>query len=182
MSELSKYQLAQLSDEELMSLYQSGNYLAFEVLYQRSSGKVFQYLKGKVSAEVAQDLLQEIFIKIHKARGQYSTQYPFLPWLFTISRNTLFDYFKSAVVNRKSNEISLNESGINHSDVAPVSLDHDIDLTMALGHLPENQRRAIELRYLSEWSFEKIADEIKTTPMNVRKLVSRGIKKLRGAD
>ncbi len=175
----SKYQLAQLSDEELMSLYQSGNYLAFEVLYHRSSGKVFQYLNGKVSAEVAQDLLQEIFIKIHKARDQYSKQYPYLPWLFTISRNTLFDYFKSAKVSRKNSEVSLNENEMEILNLEPADLGADVNLTSALSHLPENQRRAIELRYLREWSFEKIADDIQTTPVNVRKLVSRGVKKLR---
>jgi len=179
MSELSKYQLAQLSDEELMSFYQSGNYQAFEVLYHRSSGKVFQYLKGKVEAEVAQDLLQEVFIKIHKAREQYSTQYPFLPWLFTISRNTLFDYFKSAKFSRKNSEVNLSDNEIEILNLEPVGQGAEVNLTSALSHLPENQRRAIELRYLHDWSFEKIADDIKTTPTNVRKLVSRGVKKLR---
>jgi len=169
MTKVSKMQLESLTDEDLMSLYQSGEYLAFEELYSRHSGKVFEYLKKKVSAETSQDLLQEIFLKIHKAREQYSKQYPFLPWLFTISRNALFDYFKSI---KKFSDIFPEQTNDNPQNI-------ELNLAGALKSLPENQRRAIELRYLEEWTFEKIADDIKTTPDNVRQLISRGLKKAR---
>lgn len=159
-----------------MVLYQSGEYLAFEELYRRHSSKVFEYLKKKVSAEISQDLLQEIFMKMHKARNQYSSEYPFLPWLFTISRNTLFDYFKSL---KKTTVISAIDFDIPTSEAVSVGVDVDVNLAAALKNLPENQKRAIELRYLEDWSFEKIAEEIRTSPENVRQLVGRGLKKIR---
>ncbi|MGE4130540.1 MAG: RNA polymerase sigma factor [Bdellovibrionales bacterium] len=162
------------SDEELMSLYQSGDYTAFECLFERHSGRVFQYLKGKVSTEAAKDLLQETFLKVHRSRGQYQTQYPFLPWLFTVARNNLNDFFKSS--DQKVIKIGI------HADLFPEALrpiapEHD--LSAALNGLPHVQRRAIELRYMNEWSFEKIAEEMNTTPENSRQIISRGIKKIR---
>lgn len=157
-----------------MALYQSGDYIAFKSLYGRHSGRVFQYLKGKVATEVAKDLLQDTFLKIHRSRDQYQPQYPFLPWLFTIARNSLNDFFKSS--EQRAVRTSINSEDI-PAAVAENESEHD--LANALNILPHTQRRAIELRYMNEWSFEKIAEEMNTTPDNSRQIVSRGIKKIR---
>ena len=168
-----------LSDEKLMALYQSGDFAAFEILYYRHSGRVFQYLKKKVDAIHAQELLQETFEKLHRSRAKYNIQYPFLPWLFTISRNALLDFYKTAETKILQNTSS-----------APVLLDNLVasavtethsphDISAILGELPHNQKRAIELRYLHDWSFEKIARDMKTSEDNIRQVISRGIKKLR---
>jgi RNA polymerase sigma-70 factor (ECF subfamily) len=162
------------SDEELMALYQSGDYAAFEILFERHSGRVLQYLKGKVSQEAANDLLQETFLKIHRSRNQYQPQYPFLPWLFTIVRNNLRDFLKSSDQRAVRAELDLESLP---PKMHSVTSEHD--LSAALSGLPHIQRRAIELRYMNEWSFEKIAEEMNTTPENTRQIVSRGIKKIR---
>lgn len=166
--------LNQMSDEDLMALYQSGDAQAFDVLYKRHAGRVLAYLQKKTTVESARDLLQETFLKVHRSRHQYSVQYPFLPWLFAITRNALVDF------------VRLNETKVAQSSVTGIETSSDPldatwmpDLSGALQTLPVNQRRAIELRYLSDWTFEKIADDMKTTPTNVRQVISRGIKKLR---
>lgn len=165
-----------MSDEELMALYQAGEIKAFEALYSRHSGRVYQFLKTKCAPESARELLQEVFFKVHRSRAQYSPQYPFLPWLFTITRNAVIDLAR------------LNETKVSKSSTADagkldlVSISDEAwtpDLSQALQTLPAQQRRAIELRYLSEWTFEQIAKDMKTTPINVRQVISRGIKKLR---
>ena len=168
--------LTLLSDEDLMAHYQAGNDKAFEALYQRHSGRVLVFLSRRTNPQNARDLLQETFLKLHKARHQYSAQYPFLPWLFTITRNALVDFVRLS--ETKLAQASLAEIAV------PVKPDTEAkatagDLRPALTALPETQRRAIELRYLQDWSFEKIAADMETTPLNVRQLVSRGIKKLR---
>jgi RNA polymerase sigma-70 factor (ECF subfamily) len=168
--------LDHLSDEDLMAFYQTGDARAFDALYERHSGRVLAFLQKKTSAESARDLLQETFLKVHRSRHQYSTQYPFLPWLFAITRNALVDF------------VRLNETKVAHKSVSGLetpSPSNDTvaawtpDLSAALQTLPASQRRAIELRYLSDWTFEQIADHMKTTPGNVRQVISRGIKKLR---
>lgn len=123
---------------------------------------------------MAKDLLQEIFMKIHRSRDQYLGQYPFLPWLFTITRNQLTDFFKQA--ESKVVKIGI-EPELLPAEAVFQTPEHD--LSAALSSLPSHQRRAIELRYMNEWSFEKIAEEMKTTPDNTRQIVSRGIKKMR---
>lgn len=167
-----------LSDEELMSLYQASDYLAFEILYQRHSGRIYEYLKSKVGADSAQELLQDTFARIHKSRDKYNTQYPFLPWVFTIARNILFDYFKKAETQTIQNSSMFAadelEAESRLSDFGTFD-----QLEAALSVLPATQKRALQLRYLDDWTFEKIAKEFETTPQNARQLISRGLRKVK---
>lgn len=163
-----------LSDEELMALYQSGDDKAFEVLYKRHSGRVLSYLQRRSNPQTARDLLQDAFLKLHRSRHQYSTQYPFLPWLFTITRNALVDFTRlneTKVAKSSTEEVELVAAAI---PSLPLT-----DFEPALVTLSEPQRRTIELRYMQDWSFEKIAAEMQTTPLNVRQIISRSLKKLR---
>lgn len=160
-----------------MMLYQSGDSAAFECLYRRHSGRVFEYLKKKVALPTAQELAQETFMKIHRSRHQYSAEYPFLPWLFTISKSVLLDHFKTSETKLSDRAVG-GERIIGQLQVAEVvSSGHDLE--SVLRSLPEQQRRAIELRYLNDWTFEKIASEMETSPENTRQIISRGLKRLR---
>lgn len=170
--------LDRLSDEELMGLYQAGNYNAFELLYERFSGRVLAYLQSKVSRQSAEELLQESFAKLHRSRDKYNSQFPFLPWLFTISRNVLFDYFKNAEVKLARASSAAPELLASLGAAEEVSV-VGLDFAEMLAGLPAGQKQAIELRYMQEWSFEKIASEMKTSEDNIRQLISRGVKKLR---
>lgn len=167
----------ELSDEDLMELYQSGDALAFEALYERHSGKVFAFLQKKANPQVARDLLQETFLKLHRSRQQYSPQYPFLPWIFTIARNAYLDF-----VRLNETKITQQSSVVDVPATQPEPEEAwDANLSQALSTLPTNQKRAIELRYISEWTFEQIAAEMKTSPVNARQLISRSLKKLRSS-
>lgn len=169
--------LRELADEDLMRLYQQGDFLAFEVLYKRHSGRVYEYLKRKSSPETAKDLMQEVFEKLHKARGKYDSQYPFLPWLFTISRNVFLDYYKKAET-KITHAASGDEKLLAKLSVTEPLL-ADGEMRQNLAALSEPQRRAIELRYLQDWSFEQIAADLETSQENVRQLISRGLKKVK---
>lgn len=166
------------SDEELMTLYQSGDFQAFAHLYERHSTRVFQYLKTKVNhGDHAQDLLQEVFMKVHRSRARYLPDYPFLPWIFTIARNAVVDFLRNSQRRESTGATSESVEMLSSPSLPVETTEHD--LVHALGALPPAQKRAIELRYLSDWSFEKIAEEMKTTPTNSRQIISRGIKKIR---
>lgn len=169
--------LSNQSDEDLMALYQSGEAKAFETLYARHSGRVYEFLKKKTTAENARDLLQETFMKVHRSRHQYSAQYPFLPWLFAITRNALVDFIRLNESKVARNSVMEFREVASQTAEAPIMWTPD--LTNALQTLPVNQRRAIELRYLSDWTFEQIAEDMRTTPTNVRQVISRGLRKLR---
>lgn len=171
--------LLEKTDEELMNLYKAGDFHAFEVLYHRHSGRVYSYLKSKTSSELANDLLQDVFEKIHNSREKFNNQFPFMPWLFTIAKNTLLDFLKRS--ETKLSAKSNNSEYIIESIQDPNSKEQvdPLEPQEFLSSLPSKQKKTLELRYLEDWSFEKIAKEMHTSEGNVRKIVSRALTAIR---
>lgn len=163
------------TDEELMQLYQNGDSNAFNELFKRHSGKVYGFLlKRTHKSEVASDLSQEVFVKLHKSKHLYNSSLPALPWIFSITNSVLLDFFKkrSEMVTADGAIEQLSDSLQN---VEPTSL----AIEPFLDRLPEQQREAVKMRYIDEKSFEAISAALETSPDNVRKIVSRGIKNLK---
>ena len=87
-------QLRELADEQLVSLYQEGNNNAFDILLKRYESKVFSYLLYSVkNQELAEDLFQDVFIKIvvRIKNGQYTENGKFSSWMMRIVHNHLID-------------------------------------------------------------------------------------------
>lgn len=173
MSQSSKVDnLDDLTDEELMRVYQSGNSIAFEILYRRHSPKVFGFLRLKLgNGPIAEDVLQASFLKLHASRSHYDPSFSFLPWLFTICRSVLLDHLrKEARARHEYNSELIQNTPAFETPAACVEVDS----------LAPKQRQIIEMRYREDLSFEEIARRIQTSPANVRQIVSRALKILRG--
>lgn len=164
------------SDEELMESYQLGSTDAFDILFQRHSGRVLGFLAKRIGKmKVADDLLQDVFFKLHRSKHQYNKMLPFSPWLFSITRSVLLDHAKKRNLEDPVDVADLDRMS---SDEISQSKD-ERDLSTALGSLPKLQQQAVSLRVYDEETFEEIASRLSTSPENARQLVSRGLKKLR---
>ena len=73
---------------------------------------------------------------------------------------------------RRDSEFTLEMDG--KSEIQPIA-----EVTSLLSHLPESQRKAVELRYVDEKTFEEIAQILNTTSINARKIISRAVAKLK---
>ena len=164
------------SDEQLMKLYQNGDEEAFKILYGRHSSKIYGFLKKRLNDnEKVAEVYQEVFIKIHKSKHLYNDSLPALAWIFTISRTVMIDEF------RKNTKIQT----VDNYDLEKIP--EELEKTVpqfelasdALEHLPQQQKAAIEMRYINEQTFEQIAERLKVSPTNARQLISRGIKRLK---
>ncbi|MDH3349026.1 MAG: sigma-70 family RNA polymerase sigma factor [Desulfobulbaceae bacterium] len=167
-----------LSGAELMALYQEGDIEAFNCLYGKYKSLVYGYLYKRVNKRTEVDeIFQDVFLRLHHSRYRYKSEFSFEPWLFTVLRNSLIDYY------RKMNKEYLNVS-LDSLEITPLALQfddkHKIDRLLPNdADLNEKQRQAIELRYGKDFSFEEIAHRLETTSSNARKLVSRALKRLR---
>lgn len=168
-----------MNDEELMQAYIEGNMEAFESLYARHKGRIFAYLMTRVrDRSEAEDIFQAVFAKLHRSRHQYRQEIPFLPWIFTITRNSLIDHIRSKEAYAK--HIIVSEEAV-YAYAEPVSDDAPMHaVTAEMTKLNQNQRRAIELRFNQGLTFEEIAEQMQTSADNARQLISRAIRKLRG--
>lgn len=155
-----------------MLAYQLGDELAFIQLYDRYAKKIYGYLRSKLMNDShANDLLQSTYLKLHKSKHLYNSSLPFSPWIFTICRNELTDFFR----RQKTPHESFDE-GLHNPQTHPEDEVSEIDLSK----LSEEQQTALKMRYYSDATFEEIANALSTSPINARKIVSRSLKYLRG--
>jgi len=164
------------SDEELMQSYQAGSAIAFDILFERHSGRVFGFLSKRLfKKKEAEDLIQEVFFKLHRSKHLYNSTLPFSPWLFSITRSVLLDFAKKKNLEDPTDTASFDKIAADETS----EVEHDLE-----GHvsaLPQAQSEALSLRVYEDKTFEEIASRLSTSPENARQLVSRGIKKLKQA-
>jgi RNA polymerase sigma factor (sigma-70 family) len=165
------------SDEELMREYQNGADGAFDLLFKRHSSRVYGFLMNRLKNRAqADDVFQLTFLKLHQARRHYDPSFPFAPWLFTVCKSVLTDSARKLGRNREEANDELVSSAVDEASIESAS---ELRPTVAMDGLSSNQRVALELRYFEDLQFEEIAERLKTSPSNVRKLVSRGIQSLK---
>jgi RNA polymerase sigma-70 factor (ECF subfamily) len=83
-------------DEALMLAYREGDAAAFDILYNRHRGGVYRYLLRQCrDAAVAEELFQDVWMNLIRARAGYTVQAKFATWLYRIAHNRLMDHFRS---------------------------------------------------------------------------------------
>ena len=168
----------ELSDEQLMESFRLGDPDAFDVLYRRHSARVFGYLRKRVlNEQLAQDIFQDTFLKVHRYRARYDCTQPFAGWLFTLCRNSMIDAIRSQgrmIFDSIDNLPDQSYDQIDNPDHVSIEL-----LTQCL---TAREQEVIRMRYEQDLSFSGIAANLGLSLTNVRKIASRAIKRLRGGD
>ena len=78
-----------------MLAYRDGDAGAFETLYTRHRGALFRFvLRGASDRGLAEELYQDIWMRVIEARGRYTPQAKFTTWLYTIAHNRLVDHWR----------------------------------------------------------------------------------------
>jgi len=169
------------NDEALMQAYQTGDLPAFEELYRRSSGRVYGYLKSRLARpEERDEVFQQIFLKLHRTRSQYSIEHSFSQWLFVISKSVFIDYLRK----KRRSPADLGTAEINEIEKihAPLSQNEGVQAYSkmeALASLTIEQQKVVGWRVLDELSYQEIASKLNRSETSVRQILSRALKKLR---
>jgi RNA polymerase sigma-70 factor (ECF subfamily) len=160
-----------LADQELISLYLSGNEGAFAHLLKRHKDRLFRYINSKVrDADLANDIFQDAFMKVIMTMksGNYNEEGKFLPWLMRISHNLIIDHFrKTNKVRFLSESRTLNEEftifhklSTDEKNYLEERCETELESQMLglLDHLPTMQREIIQMRIFQDMSFKEIAE------------------------
>jgi RNA polymerase sigma-70 factor (ECF subfamily) len=84
------------TDESLMLRYGRGDVTAFDTLYRRHRGPVFRFLARQVRhGGAAEELSQDVWMGVIRARSRYRSDARFTTWLYTIARNRLIDHHRA---------------------------------------------------------------------------------------
>ncbi|WKN32309.1 sigma-70 family RNA polymerase sigma factor [Porifericola rhodea] len=156
-----------VSDSKLVSLYKKGNEAAFEQLVNRHRSRVFTTIYLIVKDEyVAEDILQETFIKVIKTikSGRYNEEGKFLPWVMRIAHNLSIDYFRknkrypTVVMEDGTSVFNTLDFSEDSAESLQIKKDTHALLRQLIKELPEAQRQVLTMRHYMDMSFKEIAD------------------------
>jgi len=88
------FEVTQDSDEDCMLRYAAGELAAFQVLYERHRGGLYRYFLRQSPRDVAEELFQDVWARVIKARRSYRPDATFRTWLYTLARNRLIDFWR----------------------------------------------------------------------------------------
>ncbi len=158
-----------------MLAYAAGEASAFDALYARHKGAVFRYLRRQTgNAALAEELFQDVWLKLIDARAGYEPRAKFTTWLFTIAHNRLMDYFRSSA---RAALLSYDDAPVDdipadwpRPEETALRRETAARLLAAIDALPAAQREAFLLQQEGELSVEEIAQ---TTGVNRETAKSR---------
>lgn len=154
--------------------YRLGDSHAFDELYNRHAAKVHGFIKRRLPAAQTSDAFQEVFLKLHRKRARYDSNYPFLPWLFAITRHTCIDWQRRAV-RRESPVENVDLEVLSDPAEAIVNeLIHQND-----GALSFREREVLSLHFRDGFGFDEIGRRLQLSASNTRKISSRAVNKLK---
>jgi RNA polymerase sigma-70 factor (ECF subfamily) len=89
--------MAEAPDEQLMLAYRGGDAGAFETLYARHRARLFRFILRSIRSRAsAEELYQEIWMRVIEARATYKPAARFTTWLYTIAHNRMVDHWRRA--------------------------------------------------------------------------------------
>ncbi|HHX50151.1 MAG TPA: sigma-70 family RNA polymerase sigma factor [Clostridia bacterium] len=172
--------LEKYSDEVLVQKCLDGDRSAFEEIVRRYQKQIYSLAYRLTNhLEDAQDLAQEVFIKLYQVLEKYDAQRPFFPWMYKVATNVCY----TSLRRRPANEVPL-EKVIEFGPIVPQSQHQpeeryetkEVQLLVqqAIAELPEKYRIPLVLRYLEEFSYRQIAEAMDLPLTTIETRLYRG--------
>ncbi|MCX6630150.1 MAG: sigma-70 family RNA polymerase sigma factor [Candidatus Solibacter sp.] len=177
------------SDTELMLRVREGDGASFGVLLQKHRSSVVHFLHRMVQNHaVAEELAQEVFLRVYRSRSTYQPTARFTTWLFRIATHLALNALRDGR-NERSQErldgdtsdmpvrqVSDRRPSVEQSMVYQAKLD---EVRRAIATLPEKQRAAVLMHKYEEMEYSQIAKVLSCSESAVKSLLFRAYETLR---
>ncbi len=171
----------QATPDSLIEQCLTGDQGAWEIVVRQNWRKVFNVAYKFVGRhDEAEDLTQDIFLKIFKALKTFDRRANFQTWIISISRNLCIDHYRSVRKERQTiaRDVDTTELQPASRERTPYAAAEHQDLReqlkQALETLPLSLRTAVVLRDLQELSYQEIADRLALPEGTVKSRINRG--------
>jgi RNA polymerase sigma-70 factor, ECF subfamily len=174
-----------LADEELMALVQAGDADAFEVIYDRHCNAAFSLAYRMCGRRAsAEDVLQDTFLVLWRSSAQYErSRGSVRNWVLRIAHNRAVDALRRGMVRDKHathDEGALERvAGLEQVEEQTLGHEQAREVRGALGGLPPEQSRVIELAYFGGFTHTEIASMLEMPVGTVKGRMRLGLAKLR---
>jgi RNA polymerase sigma-70 factor (ECF subfamily) len=163
-----------------MRQYLDGDIAAFDSLYDALAGRLRGYLMSLCrDAAVADDLVQDTFLQVHRSRRTYQPGRPVTPWIFAIARHVYLMNRRSTGRRLRFEERVASQAREDESQ-DPVHALADADrVRRALRGVPADQRDALVMHHVYGWSFAEISSRLGIRINAAKTRAFRGMRRMR---
>src|ERR1700751_1737758 len=181
-----------LSDAEIMLRAKAGDESAFEFLVQKYRRAMVSFMfRMSHNAAAAEDLAQEVFLRVYRSRTSYEASAKFTTWLYRIATNLAVNHARDTRHERPENQVSLDEPDEETGttmDVADSSLtveqtilrrERMAAIRAKVQALPERKRMAVLMHKYQQMDYKEIAEVLKLSESATKSLLFRAYETLR---
>jgi RNA polymerase sigma-70 factor (ECF subfamily) len=167
-----------MTDELLMEAVKNGDLQQASLLFDRYHKRLFNFLaKMTMERTIAEDLTQNVFLRMLKYRNSYREGAKFQSWIYQMARNVFVDHYQE----------SKNKNGFVKMETLPDRMEEDYQdveqqekvLHQSMQRLPDEQRELLVLTRFQHMKYEEVAEIMNTSVANIKVKVHRAINKLR---
>ena len=148
-----------ISDEQLMQQICIGNQQAFTDLYERYKDRLYYYFYRMLgnSEELANDFLQEVFLRIIEKPEQFNPAYPFTTWIFSVAHNLCKNEYRRRDIRKQTNTLNA-DLAIEDSVTETISKEKLVERIFDfIEELNQEQRSVFLLHYREGFALKEIA-------------------------
>lgn len=189
----------EITDEALMARYQGGDAGALATLVRRHKTTLYNFILRQVRHPmVAEDLVQDVFVRIVHRAGEYKHEARFSTWVYAIARNISIDHLRKMALRRhpsldQPSSADATERGQTLGertadgrpsasvDRAAIGGELGVRITRAVEELPPDQREVFLLRQLAQIPFREIADIVGASENTVKSRMRYALERLQAA-
>jgi RNA polymerase sigma-70 factor (ECF subfamily) len=176
-------------DVELMLRVREGDTVSFGLLLERHRGPVINFLYRMVQERaVAEELAQEVFLRVYRSRATYEPTAKFTTWLFRIATHLALNWLRDQKPERgnASLDCELPDGGLKQLSDSRPSVEQELlsearldEVRRAIHSLPAKQRAAVLMHKYSEMEYSQIAGVLNCSESAVKSLLFRAYETLR---
>jgi RNA polymerase sigma-70 factor (ECF subfamily) len=174
--------IQELDDRELMLSLRGGDDGCLEVLHRRHRGNVTRLIRRMIKDHAAaEDLAQEVFLRVYQARKRYEPSASFSTWLYRITFNRTLNWIRSQGQSKQTSSYDSQPASLRHSTKEPPPTPEGLLLSQekiervraAIHALPPRQRTALVLHKYEGLDYAEIAECMETTVPAIKSLLFR---------
>lgn len=168
--------------QEIAQNLQKGCRKSFEEIYKLYHGRVFGFcIKYGLGPSDAEEVTQEVFVKIWEARKQLDPERNFHSYLLTIARNVAVDSFKAKIKEQATRKYQMSylESGFNNIEEAIDYQDLQGKIKTIMMRIPEKRRKVFELSRIKGLSHKEISQELGISTKTVENHIALALQDFR---
>ena len=161
----------------LMMLYQRGDATAVTALVESLSPQLYRFFASQMGSRTdAEDMLQDVWLRIHRVRHTYRPSEPLLPWVYAIARRVRVDSYRKRqrIASRETSAYVLSELPANEEETS-----HLPPFEELVASLPESQREVLTMLKVNGLSIEEVARATSSTAGAVKQKAHRAYERIR---